>query len=504
MISQTKVLSAVTLAALVQAPLAGQQEHEHPSGSHGRVDFQVSCAPEVQGPFNEAVAMLHSFGYEQAHGAFIDVAKRDPACGMAHWGEAMSYYHSLWAPPTPEELAAGRVAAERAVSIGAGTAREKAYVEAVLTFYRDADRLDHRTRAVAYRDAMEQLAREFPDDDEASIFLALAILGAAPPSDSAYAEQKRAAEILSGLLPRHPRHPGIAHYTIHAFDYPELAELALPAARVYADIAQSPHALHMPSHIFTRLGLWDESIAANIDCEQAASLRVERTHPGAASFEALHCEDYLAYAYLQLGDDERARQVVERVSSAERFDEPSFTVGYALPAVPARYALERRDWNAASHLSRPAIELPWHQYEYAHAVTHFANAIGAARTGDTLRARRAVAELEQLHASLAANPAAGPYDWAGQVEATHLAAAGWLAFAEDRHEEAVRLMSLAAEKEEAVGKHPVTPGAILPARELLGDLLLELGRPHDALLAYEAALADAPRRFNAKIGRAHV
>jgi tetratricopeptide (TPR) repeat protein len=498
-----KTVVAILAVVVAATSVAAQERHEHHDSEYGQVHFPVSCAPKVHGAFNRAVAVLHSFGYDEARRAFLAVAEQDPACGMAQWGVAMTYYHPLWAPPTPDELAAGRAAAERAAVLGAATNRERAYVAAINAFYGAADKLDHRTRAIAYRDAMERLVDDFPDDDEASIFHALAILAAAPPSDPAHNSQKKAAGILNALLPRYPRHPGIAHYTIHAFDQPKLAELALPAARLYADLApDSPHALHMPTHIFTRLGLWDESLAANIDCEQAAKAQVVRTHPGAASFEALHCADYLAYAYLQLGNDAMARTVLGYIVAARRFDDPNFAVGYALLAVPARFALERRDWKTAAELTIPDIDLAWTRFRYAQAITYFANAIGAARSGQIERAHAAVGKLERLHAELAAAPPAGPYDWAGQVEATWLAAAGWLAFAGGHNEDAVRLSTRAAQKEEAVGKHPVTPGAVLPARELLGDLFLELERPREALAAYEAALADAPRRFNGLAGAA--
>ncbi|HEV8582226.1 MAG TPA: hypothetical protein VGX68_24410, partial [Thermoanaerobaculia bacterium] len=332
---------------------------------------------------------------------------------------------------------------------------------------------------------------------------ALALLGTAPPTDRTYANQKQAAQILNGLLPKHPDHPGILHYVIHAFDYPELASLALPAARAYSQVAaSSPHALHMPSHIFTRLGLWDESIASNLASAAAAKAQVARTHPGATSFDDLHALDYLEYAYLQHGDDRKAKEVLDEVAKAQRFDEPNFAAGYALVAVPARYALERRDWATAAALAAPAAELPWDRFSYAQGITSFASALGAARLGDVERARKGAAELETLHAALVKEPPAGPYDWAGNVEAMRLAAAGWVAFAEGRKDEAVKLLTAAADKEEAVGKHPVTPGAVLPAREQLGDLLLELGKPKEALAAYEASLASAPKRFNGLAGAA--
>lgn len=501
---QHALITWTIICWLAAVPAAAQEshEHQHPAGEVlGRVHFPVTCKPEVQPAFDRAMALLHSFGYEMAREGFAAVAEQDPACGMARWGVAMTWYHPIWAPPTPAELAAGRSAAEEAARLGASSEREKGYIAAIGAFYRDADKLDHRTRAAAYQAALKKLAAAFPEDDEAAILHGLALLGTAPPTDTTYAQQKRAAEVLNRLLPEYPDHPGILHYIIHSFDYPQLASLALPAARAYAKVApSSPHALHMPSHIFTRLGLWEESIASNLDSAAAAKAQVARTHPGATAFDDLHALDYLEYAYLQLGDDQKAREVLEEVAKASRFNDPNFAAGYAVVAVPARYALERRDWRAAATLEKPAAELPWDRFSYARGITSFANALGAARLGDLDRARKALADLQALQAALAKEPPAGPYDWVGQVDAMRLAAAGWVAFAEGRPEEAVKLLTQAAEKEEAVGKHPVTPGAILPARELLGDLLFEIGKPREALAAYEASLADAPKRFNSLAG----
>ncbi len=502
-------LLTLACAGVLAAPLAAQEpDHAHDHGAErlGRVHFPTTCAPAGQGEFDRGVALLHSFGYEEARRAFSAVAEADPACGMAHWGVAMTLYHPLWAPPTPAELAAGRAAAERAAALGARSEREQGYIAAVGAYYRDADSLDHRARAAAYRAAMADLVRRFPDDDEAAIFHALALLGTAPPADASYAQQKQAAEVLNRLLPKHPDHPGIAHYVIHSFDYPRLAELALPAARRYSQIApDSPHALHMPSHIFTRLGLWQESIDSNLASAKAGEELAARRHPGAASFDALHAYDYLEYAYLQLCQEDKARAVLTKTSGLQSFDEPSFAAGYALAAIPARWALERHAWKEAAALTAPSAPLPWDRFSYALAIPHFARAVGAARSGDeTLLAggRAALGELERLAGALKQAPPAGPYDWAAQVEALRLAAAGWLAQAEGRSEEATRLLAAAADLEDRVGKHPVSPGAALPARELYADLLLGLGRPQEALEQYRAVLREAPKRFNALAGAA--
>jgi tetratricopeptide (TPR) repeat protein len=498
---------ALLIGVLLGPGVLAQEEHHHGIGEAsealGTVHFPVSCQAEVQAGFTRAVALLHSFGYEESRKAFAAVSEKDPRCGMAQWGIAMTYYHQIWGSPNASELASGRAAAEKAASLSAQTDRERGYIAAIGSFYRDSDRLDHRTRALAYKAATEDLSRRFPDDHEAMIFYALSIRATAPENDPSYAEQKKAAKILNDLLPVEPQHPGIAHYLIHSFDYPALAAEALPAARAYAKIApSSPHALHMPSHIFTRLGLWQESIDSNIASADAARRLVARTHPEAASFDALHALDYLEYAYLQIGDETKAREVTNEASAARAFDEPQFAAGYALAAIPARYALERRDWSAAAKLEPPQVEMPWDNFPYAKATSYFAQALGAARTGDPERARAALARLEDLHARLVKSPVPAPYDWTGQVESMRLAVQAWLAYSEKHGDEALRLARAAADLEDRTGKHAVTPGAILPARELLGDLLVEMGRPGEALAEYEVSLRTAPNRFNGLFGAA--
>ncbi len=500
-----RVTRSLVLGVLLAAPAVAQETHAHHGESEtlGTVRFPVSCSEQVRPAFTRAVALLHSFGYEDARDAFAAVAAQDPGCGMASWGVAMTYYHPIWAPPTPGELAAGRAAAERAGTAGAKTEREQGYIAAISAFYRDSDRLDHRARALAYKGAMEDLTRRWPEDHEASIFFALSLLATAPPTDATFANQKKAAEILNGLLEREPQHPGVAHYLIHAFDYPPLASLALAAARAYSKIApSSPHALHMPSHIFTRLGLWQESIESNLASAEAARRRVARVRPGAASFDALHALDYLEYAYLQIGDEARAKQVLEEAANAKSFDEPSFAAGYALSAVPARFALERRRWQDAAKLEPPKADLPWERFSYATAITPFAQALGAARSGQPERARAALSRLEEIHAGLVKSPIAGPYDWAGQVESMRLEAAAWVALAEGKKEEALASARAAADLEDRTGKHPVTPGSVLPARELLAEMLRETGRPAEALAEYEASLRQAPNRWNGLFGAA--
>ena len=335
-------LSIGFTAGLLLAPASPAQEHQHSHGEMealGSVHFPTSCRG-VDAEFTRAVALLHSFGYEESRRAFEAVAAKDPSCAMAYWGIAMTWYHPIWAPPNSQELAAGTAAARKAAELDAKTERERGYIAAIGAFYRDSDRLDHQARARAYSDAIGQLSKQLPDDHEAQIFYALSLLGTAPPGDASFANQKQAAAILNSLLPLEPQHPGIAHYMIHSFDYPELAADALPAARAYSRIApDSPHALHMPSHIFTRLGLWQDSIASNLASADAGRRLVARRHPGAASMDTLHALDYLEYAYLQIGDEAAAREVLAEAAAAKTFDDPRFSAGYALAAIPARFAL---------------------------------------------------------------------------------------------------------------------------------------------------------------------
>jgi tetratricopeptide (TPR) repeat protein len=498
--------AALSLLLCLSLPAAAQDSHAHhhgPAESLGKVNFPISCAEESRADFLRGLAFLHSFGYEEARGSFASAASKDPACGIASWGVAMTYYHPIWAPPGPPELAAGRAASEKATAAGAKTDREKGYIAAIAAFYKDSDKVDHRTRALAYKSAMEDLSRRFPDDHEALIFYALSLLATAPPADPTYANQKKAAEILNGLLEKEPEHPGVAHYLIHSFDYPALASLALPAARSYSKIApSSAHALHMPSHIFTRLGLWQESIESNLASADTARRYVARAHPGAESFDAAHAMDYLEYAYLQIGDEAKAKQVVEQAAAAKTFDEGSFAAGYALAAIPARYVLERRRWADAAKLEAPKADLPWDRFSYANAITPFAQALGAARTGQKEKARAALARIEEVHAGLVKSPIPGPYDWASQVESMRLAGSAWLAYADGKSDEALSLARSAADLEDKTGKHPVTPGSVLPARELLGDLLMEMKRPAEAMAEYEKSLKETPNRLNGLYGAA--
>lgn len=489
--SAALALLLLSFAARAQMP----DQHKHEMGEKlGRVNFSVSCNTAAQQQFNRAVALLHSFWYDEAAKAFTEVTKTDPKCGMGYWGIAMSSYHPVWSPPSAAELRDGLTAVQSANTVGAKTQREKDYIASIQVFFKDADKIDHRIRALAYEKAMEQLYLRYPKDHEGAIFYALALLGTSLPTDKTYANQKRAAEILNKILLAEPEHPGVAHYLIHSFDYPALAPMALDAARSYAKIApSSPHALHMPSHIFTRLGLWQESIESNIASAAAARAHVARTHPGAASFDQLHAMDYLAYAYLQTAQDQKAQEVVDAIYQMETVDDNTFSAGYAFAAIPARYALERGQWSEAAALKVHPASFPWKKFPYAEAMIHFARSLGASRSGDTPTARDGLDRLASIQQSLA--DAKETY-WATQVEIQRRAAAAWLAHAEGKDDEALTLMRSAADLESSTEKHPVTPGAIVPARELLGELLLELKQPREALKEFEASLVVSPNRFN--------
>jgi len=389
---------------------------------------------------------------------------------------------------------------EKAKAVGAKTERERDYIAAIEAFYKDFDKLDHRTRAVAYEKAMEKVYLTYSKDREAAIFYALALLGTALPTDKTYANQKRAADILNKVLPEEPEHPGVAHYLIHSFDYPQLARLALPAARSYAKIAPaSPHALHMPSHIFTRLGLWDESIQSNIASAAAAARHVAKTHPGAASFDQLHAMDYLVYAYLQKGDNKAAAAQIRRLRTTERL-EPSFKTAFHLMSTEARYTLERRAWKEAAVLvPREPSTLDWDRFTWPEAIVRFARGLGAAHLG---RLDQAKAERQRLNELETATVQMHEDLFARNIRMLRLELEGWIAHVEGKEDVAVSLMREAADLEESTPKAPVTPGPTLPAEELIGDLFMERKQPAKALPAYQRSLELYPHRRHSVLGAA--
>jgi hypothetical protein len=478
------------LFALFAVPLGAQeQDHEHPAPEKlGAVSFANSCAPAVQAQFERAMALLHSFTYFLSEQAFRDLSQADPQCAMAHWGIAMTYYHELWEPAiTPANLARGRAELEQAKKLG-GTDREKEFIDALSIYYRDSETASPAARAKSYADAMSDVARKNPLDVEAQVFYALALLSAASPLDKTHANQKLAAQILEPLFRQQLQHPGIAHYLIHACDNSEMASQGLPAARAYVKIAPSaPHALHMPSHIFTRLGLWDDSIASNQAARAAA-------HQQGDIGEELHAMDYLTYAYLQRGRDAEAAQVVEDLKSKSLQGASDFKAAYAATAIPMRYAIERKQWAEAAKLD----PLPRAPAQVA-AISYWARAFGLARSG---RAESAAAEVTKLQECEAQLRAKGNAYWATQTHVLLLEAQGWMALASGKREEAVALLNSAAGEEDGVEKLPVTPGPIIPAREQLAELLLVLNRPSEAMKEFDTSLASSPGRRAALVGAA--
>lgn len=498
-------MNALLLFSALALAEPAAHDHQHQLEQLGKVSFHTSCSPNAHATFVRGLTLLHSFEYPQAEAAFNEAAANDPDCSIAYWGAAMSLYHPLWAPPSKDEMARAHAALAKAEANPPKTERERAYVAAIASFYRESDKLDHKSRALTYNEAMRALHKRYPDDREAAIFYALSQIAAGTQdSDPNFSREKEAAEILNAILKDEPDHPGVAHYLIHGFDYPPLADLAVPAARRYASIApDSPHAQHMPSHIFTRLGMWEESIASNLRSEAASKALVKSEGLEGGSSEQLHAMDYLAYAYLQTGQEAGAQRVLADLNALQKVNQPIFTVAYAATAIPARIALENRRWEQAASLKlqdNVAKLAPLNTYQWADAHIYFARAIGAARSGDPAGAREAVARLKEIEDTLVVPP--GTYDWRKQVSIERQVAEAWAIYSDGRKDEAVALMRAAADLDDATEKHPVTPGAILPAREQLGEMLLELGRPAEALVAYEGSLKRAPKRLVGLYGAA--
>jgi tetratricopeptide (TPR) repeat protein len=481
-------------------------------GRVGTVDFPTSCSAQAQPEFVRGVALLHSFFYEEARRVFTVAATKDPGCAMAYWGVAMTWYHPIWAPPTADDVKAGIAAVEKAESIAKVTPRERDYIAAIAAFYRAAKEnasgpvgmschgpTDYGTRRASFTQAMEKLHAQYPDDVEAAAFYALSLIKSSP-TPAEVPTLLEAAAILEPLFKAHPNHPGAVHYLIHAYDYPTLATKGLTAADHYASIAPwVPHALHMPSHIYTRLGMWQKSITANAASAEAAREYEAKYHPGAANAQELHALDYLAYGYLQTAQDAKAREVAAHLATIKKtVPEVDFAVAYAGGAIPARLALERQAWAEAVALTPPNPRFV-EKFPFDAAHVEFARALGCVRTKDLEGARKASARIQQLH-DASSDP--GYAYFRRQLELQQLAVKGWIAWGEGRSDEAIAFLRYAADEEEALGKHPVSPGAILPVRELLGDLYLELNRPGDALAAYEQSLTLNPERYRAIAGAA--
>jgi tetratricopeptide (TPR) repeat protein len=467
----------------------------------GTVKFPTSCTPAAQAEFTRAVALLHSFWFSYAIKGFDAAAQADPTCGIAFWGAAVSWLgNPLAGAPPAKDVEVGAATAARGASVGAKTERERDFIAAIGAFYKDYATVPHRTRAQDYEKAMEALAAKYPQDREAAIFYALALNVTLNPNDKNYTNQLKAAAILEKVFSAEPDHPGVAHYLIHSYDFPPIAPKGLDAARRYAKIAPSaPHAQHMPSHIFTRLGYWQESIDTNRASVEAAKdeLRVAKLEAG--SYNALHAMDYIVYAALQLGKDGEARAVVEEVRRVDKIDTEHFAAAFAFTAIPARYTLERRNWNEAAELTLHPQNLSWQKFPQAESILWFARGVGAARGGNVASAQKDLARLEQLRDGMTA--AKNTY-WAEQSEIQRLAVAGWIARAEGKNDEAVALLRKAADLESGTEKHPVTPGAIQPSREMLAELLLDLGQADKALVEYEAVQKTDPSRLQGLAGAA--
>lgn len=462
----------------------------------GSVLFKSSVPSSHQKDFNTAVALLHSFEYDEAEKMFAKVIDGVSDCAMAYWGVAMSNFHPLWAPPSQEELQKGMKAVEIARSIKNKTKRESDYIEAIAQFYEKADSLDHRSRVLKFEKAMEDIYHNYTDDLEATVFYALALNAAADPKDKTYSRQKKAFELLNPIFQKNPLHPGLAHYIIHNMDYPDLATLALPAARKYASIAPaSAHAQHMPSHIFTRLGLWDECIKSNLVSVASAQCYAEQAGIKGHWDEELHGMDYLVYSYLQEKKYDSARMQLEYLKTINQVYPVNFKDAYAFAAMPARYALERKDWEMASELQLHPADFPWKNFPWQEAIVHFAKTLGYAHLNNTGAAEKELAQLQLLYGVLKTQK--NKAIEAAHVEVQIKAAEAWIELKKGNKQKAKGLMTEAADREDALEKHPVTPGSVIPARELLGEMLLELDENSQAVDAFEKDLKINPNRANA-------
>lgn len=478
------VLAACGLAA--QPPAATAQTAAEAGTQLGAVHFETSCNEIAQRRFDRAMRFQHSFWYRASAEVFEEVLKADAACAIAYWGTAISLLNNPHSAPPVENLPLGLAALQKGKALGAKTERERDYIDALLVFYTDHDKVDHRARVLGYLKAMEALAAKYPADVEAQIAYAITLNVAASPADKTYANQLKGAAILEPIFARLPKHPGVAHYLIHLYDYPPIAAKGLEAARRYAQIAPAaPHAQHMPSHIFTRVGAWSDSVASNIASARAAKADKEWD-------DQMHAMDYMVYAYLQRGQDAEARAVVDEMATVTGWKRNGGF--FAAAAAPARYAVERGDWKAAAALPVRPSDFP-----YTDAITHFARAMGAARSGDPAAAQADIDALARIAEKLRA--AKDTY-WSEQVDIQRQVATAWQLAASGKHDEALKIMHAAAEAEDRTEKAPITPGPLAPARELHADMLMQRGMAPEALAAYRATIAKEPNRFNGLSGAA--
>ena len=503
-----RTVGVLTFAILLGAGSTGAWGHGEnvtPTGTPpekvGKVDFPVSCNTAAQEEFNRAMALFHSFWFDPAKKSFSKVLQHDPECGMAYWGIAiMSMGNPFAWPASPAAMKAAASAMAEAQRVSAKTEREQAYIGALSVFFRNWETAEYRPRAVAFENAMEGVAARYPQDMEAQILYALALNITALPTDKTFTNQFKAAGILEPLFKQYPDHPGAAHYLIHTYDYAPLAEKGLPAARAYGGIAPSvPHALHMPSHLFSRVGLWPEMVEGNRASYAAAKNELAEKNLGIGTYDALHATDYMVFGHLQQAQDKAAKQLLDEVAAIRKVNVENFVAAYAFAAIPSRFALERADWKQAAALELSPADLSWSKFPQAEAILVFARALGAARSGDVAAARR---DAERLRALKEAMTAAKIGYWAGQADFQIKTVDAWIAFAEKRHDDALQSMRAAAEAEEASDKHPVTPGNVVPSRELLGEMLMALDHPEQALAEFERSLKRDPNRFRGISGAA--
>lgn len=475
------------VAALVASLAVGAERN--PRG----VELPISCGAATQEAFDRGLFLLHNMMYSQARGVFEEAAKADGRCAMLPWGVAMTWFWPLWSgQPTREALAAGAAAVATARSL-AGSEREKAYVAAVAGYYEGWETTDTATRLRRWEATQRTLTERFPDDAEARVFWALSLIATADRYDKSYAQQAKAAKLLEGVLAERPEHPGALHALVHANDNPSFARRAVAVADAYEQVApDAPHALHMPSHIYVRLGQWDDVIRTNVDSERIA--REQPAPGGAVSRDVLHASDYLVYAYLQVGDDEKAAAVLAKLDPAVPFEQNSGPAAYALAAAPARYAIERARWSEAANLPVRRVPYSWDRFPWAEAAVYTTRALGAARGGDAAAARRELAAAERLESLVESAW------WRERIAIERDVALAWIARRGGEDARALEILRGAATREIAAGKEATEPGHVIHAAEQLGDLLLELGKSSEAVAAYEAALSDSPRRFNSLLG----
>jgi tetratricopeptide (TPR) repeat protein len=484
--SRLAVACVVAGILCIRSAVAQEHEHQHAAAPLGEVNFPVSCTPEAQVKFNTAASLLYSFYWERIDGAVAEVLAADPTCAMAHWLKAVaSLDNPLGSPPTPKQEQQGWAAVERAKQLGGKTPRERDYITAVEVVFKDHETVPFGKRAAVYEKALAQIYIRYPEDSEAAVVYAYWLQVTADRNDQTHAQQLKSAKILENVFAKQPNHPGVVHFIIHAYDFPEIAEHGLNAAKRYASIApDSPHALHMPSHIFSRVGQWQDSIDMNIRSHAASTL----------DRDVYHAMDYMVYASLQLARDSEADKWVQVVNTAGKPNEETRQIAYASAAIPARYALERGDWIAASQLTlHPTrAQFNWSPFPEGEAVNAYARGLGAARRGDAAAAKTEIARLAELRAAMVTQK---KEYWVKQADIQTRAISAWIARAEGRNDDALKLMRETADREDQTEEHIMMPGRVIPVREMLGELLLELKHPSAALAVFEQSQKGDPNRF---------